>query len=108
MHFWPTWIALVTAHALLALIPFAIHQSKVTALIPYWSYFGVLSVLNDVGLKVFADFSEGVFMAPVSALGNVLVALFWLFVHAGIAAVLTSASKNFALFFGKGADKNDA
>lgn len=89
------WIALLATHAALALIPFAIYESKATAQLPYYSYFGILGILSKLGLNVFAEFNEGMFMAPVSRSGNVSVVLFWIAFHAFLAVAVMRVSRYF-------------
>ena len=93
IRFTLVWLALVAAHAALALIPFAIYESKATALLPYYSYFGILDLMSKLGINVFGEFREGLFMAPVSNSGKALVALFWLVFHALAAITVMRVSR---------------
>ena len=85
-RFFFVWFALLGVHGAMALIPFAVHPSKETALVPYYSYFGVLALLSKLGINAFSEFKEGMFMAPVSTTGKVAVATVWLLLHACLAA----------------------
>lgn len=83
------WLLFMVCHAAVAIIPFYAHESMWTALLAYYSYFGLAVQLFGWGLPVIGQFHEGMLIAPVTPLGQCLIVLFWMFVHAGLAALVS-------------------
>jgi hypothetical protein len=82
------WFVLWGAHLLLAVVPFLLIESKVTALLAVYSYFPVLELLSRTGLPVIGEFQNGMVMASATKTGLVALGVFWLTTHFLIASVL--------------------
>jgi hypothetical protein len=59
------------------------------AWITYHSYFSVASLLQSLGVPAIGQFDEGMFMAPVTAVGKTLIAMFWIFIYLLTACLVT-------------------
>lgn len=88
--FFVMWLLFMVVHAAVAVIPFYAHESMWTALLAYYSYFGLAVQLYGWGLPVIGQFHEGMLIAPVTPLGQCLIFLFWMVAHAGLAGLVSS------------------
>lgn len=87
--FWVVWLVLMVLHAAVAVVPFYAHESMWTALLAYYSYFGLAVQLSGWGLPAIGEFHEGMLIAPVTPLGQCLILVFWMLAHAMLAALLS-------------------
>ncbi|MCZ8016197.1 hypothetical protein EV673_1737 [Limnobacter thiooxidans] len=87
--FWVVWLVLMVLHAAVAVVPFYAHESMWTALLAYYSYFGLAVQLYGWGLPAIGEFREGMLIAPVTPLGQCLIVLFWMLTHAMLAALFS-------------------
>ena len=80
---------LVVSHLALAIIPSIFVENKFTVLVPYYSLFAPLEIFRSIGLPVYGQVNEDVFMAPITNLGWALVVALWLVIHYGISQLLS-------------------
>jgi len=83
------WLSLISAHIVLAVIPSAIWENKVTAFIPYNSVFTPLEIFKLLDIPVYGHVSEDMFMTPITVIGWCLVFASWLLIHFGLALTLS-------------------
>ena len=72
---------------MLALVPFLLIETKLTALLGFYSYFPILELLRGIGLPVFGKFESGMVMAPVTKAGIASIVTFWLAMHFVLACI---------------------
>ncbi|WP_027709911.1 hypothetical protein [Zooshikella ganghwensis] len=87
------WVLLLMSHLVLAVIPSLIVENKLTAFIPYHSVFTPLEIFKFLGLPVYGQTDEDMFMAPITVLGWCLVTALWLIIHYGFAVVLSHLTR---------------
>lgn len=87
------WALLLNSHLALAVVPGLIVDNKLTAFIPYHSVFTPLEIFKSLGLPVYGQVSEDMFMAPITILGWCLVVALWLVIHYGFALVLSHLTR---------------
>ncbi|HRH17880.1 MAG: hypothetical protein C0487_06490 [Leptothrix sp. (in: Bacteria)] len=74
--------ALATLHAALSLAPLQFEQAPLClAWLAYHSWFSVAALLQHLGIPTIGRFQEGMFMAPITPLGQACIVIFWLGVH---------------------------
>jgi hypothetical protein len=62
-------------------VPGFIFESKAAVIIPYYSIFGPASIFKSLGLPIFEQVTENMFIAPITYLGWFLIILFWFVVY---------------------------
>ncbi|WP_157704953.1 hypothetical protein [Shewanella marisflavi] len=87
------WALLLVSHSALAVIPSFIVENKWTVFIPYHSVFTPLEIFKILGLPVYGQAGEDMFMAPITVLGWCLVAALWLVIHYGFAVALSHLTR---------------
>ncbi|WP_421133475.1 hypothetical protein [Alteromonas sp. A079] len=87
------WGLLLISHFVLAIVPGFIVENKLTAYVPYHSVFTPLEMFNSLGVPVYGQVTEGMFMAPITILGWCLVVTLWLIIHYGFAIVLSHLTR---------------
>lgn len=87
------WALLLIFHLVLAVVPSLFVENKLTAYIPYHSVFTPLEMLKPLGVPVYGQVAEDMYMAPITILGWCLVAALWLIIHYGFALVLSHLTR---------------
>ncbi|MDO9004499.1 MAG: hypothetical protein Q7V20_13710 [Aquabacterium sp.] len=75
-------------HVLLAIVPWLVAETPATGWLPYHSYYTMAQVLHGMGLPVIGSFHEGMFMAPITSLGKVMIVGAWTAGYVAVALMI--------------------